>query len=90
MIRYRIYTENIGAVSSICKRHIKNFTLLTGKGYYQGDDTYYQEDSIVIEHIGNSNEKTVKAIKRLCKEIKRVNKQECVLLTTEPVHSEFI
>lgn len=43
-----------------------------------------------VEHIGNSNEKTVKAIRGLCKAIKDTNNQECILLTQEPIHSEFI
>lgn len=89
MTRYRIYTEhkNYDEIVKLVSQHLDGATLYPlNKGIWRG----IVEDSLVIEHLGDGTEKTVKTVYRLAKDIKKYNNQESVLVTRELVDVEFI
>jgi hypothetical protein len=83
MKRYRIYTEHKANLDKIVSKWFDNYTRYIGHGVYKGD----KELSAVIEIICEDKPTYSINVKMLCTEIKRQNKQECVLLTVEDVRS---
>ncbi len=70
---YRIYTEKKVGIEKLISFYFDGFSILNAIGYWKGQ----REDSIVIEIITNDNNK----VKALVQEIKKTNRQECVLVT---------
>ena len=83
MIRYRLYTENKKNIDGITSKLFDGFTLLKGTGYWRGK----REGCLIIEILAD---KETKNIEVLANTIKRVNKQESVYVTSEPVTAALI
>ena len=78
MTRYRIYTEWKENLGKLASQYFMGFSIVDQIGYWQGT----KEKSAVIEIIGdNLKEKVVSLIA----DIKHLNNQEAVMLTTEQV-----
>jgi hypothetical protein len=84
MIRYRLYTEDIEGTKNIIDNYFKGYTIYKGIGVWKGK----QEVNLTIEIIVSLHE--LVKIRGLVNEIKRINKQEAVLFTSEEVTSCLI
>ena len=86
MRQYRIYTEDKGdkIVEKIACDNFDGFTILHGTGYWKG----HVEKSIIVEVISEQN--ILHQVKICAQEIKRVNKQESVLVTETKVRETYI
>jgi len=80
---YRIYTEEVPGTVELVSRYLNNFTVFRGTGYYQSS----QENSIIIEHIGQD---MLGVIHEIAREIARVNNQQAVLVSSQPISAELI
>ena len=82
---YRIYTENknFDDVIRIAGCYFDGFTVLTGKGFWQGES----EDSLILEVIGENLDRKVK---ELAEDIKVLNQQDCVLIQKVKNQAEFV
>lgn len=83
---YRIYTEDKDRplVATIIAGCFGNFTILSATGYWRG----VSEPSLVIEIItADSEHANVRAV---AEAIKHANRQECVLVTSAPVSTDFV
>jgi hypothetical protein len=69
---YRLFTEDNENLSELVSHVFGNFTILRGEGCYNGDP----ENSVCIE-ICTTNED---GITYVVETIKKVNRQECVLV----------
>jgi len=81
---YRIYTEkkNVKAISQIVSEHFDGFTILFGRGYWEGKP----EKSMVIEIITDpifqsTNRLDERCINLICRKIKGLNRQDAVIFT---------
>ena len=83
---FRLYTENKNkpGIEKIVSKFFKGFTLIHGRGYWEGN----REESLIIEIVGDIRDQS--AIEKLAKEIKRENKQESVLLQKALIDQLFI
>ena len=82
MKRYLIYTEDKGNLESIAGAYLPNCTITKGIGIWEGG----VKSCVIIEAIGNEG----KVIIACAKEIKRVNKQDAVMVTQETVDMVLI
>lgn len=74
MKKYALYTEHKSNLPTLTNKYFKGFSIYRGLGYWQGA----QEKSTQIVVFGNNSD--LKNLKRLAYDIKKVNKQEAVLL----------
>lgn len=83
---YKIYTEdkNINKVKNIISGFFAGFTIYKGNGYWQG----INEKSLIIEI--NGSKKDFKKIKTISEKIKKTNKQEAVLLTSQKIKTNLL
>lgn len=86
MRQYRIYTEDKEdrIVEKIAYDNFDGFTILHGIGYWKGRI----EKSIIVEILSEQN--ILHQVKICAQEIKRVNKQESVLVTETKVSETYI
>ena len=79
MTCYRIYTEHTsrGSIDRICNKYLDCYTVIETSGVWQGTS----EKSLIIEIITGTDLTEQININKVCKEIKRVNNQDAVLLT---------
>jgi hypothetical protein len=82
---YRIYTENKfrARIERRIAMSFDSFTILTGKGYWQGTP----EDCLVIEIIEDS---AGISVTHLANWIKNVNDQESVMVTVQDIEVKMI
>jgi len=88
MNRIRIYTEDLGdyRADSILEKYFDGFTVFPSEGVWKGT----KEHSICFEILTAEDQDLEKA-KSCAKEIKLVNKRECVLVTWEKsIVAEFV
>ena len=90
---YRICTENIPAKRTKVERAVANefpgFTILEGAGYWNGA----REDSLIIEILTLDSEggtKELDKIRAVARLIKRILKQEAVLIEVIPCDAHFV
>ncbi len=83
---YRIYTEDTNRTQLLIlvSSNFEGFTLYNATGYWKG----VPESSLVIEILGTQD--LAPKIKALAHNIRVLNKQECVLVTTAKVTGELI
>jgi hypothetical protein len=84
---YRIYTENTKrqhVIRDAVSKRYPGFTLIKGVGYWQGK----REQSLIIEIITPRPDD--KTILKLAGDIKRLNRQESVLVVKYPVDSVLV
>ena len=81
---FRIYTENRDKddIRLLVSKYYEGFTLYEGQGIWKGK----AEPSLIIEVIGGA----IGKIRKLAKEIKKVNKQEAVLIQAIDNHAEIL
>ena len=84
---YRIYTEkkNLNQIKTLLGKWFDAYTIIESEGAWKGD----HESSIIIETIfnGEVNRKRVYAI---AEEIKRLNKQDAVLITEQEIEVKLV
>jgi hypothetical protein len=82
---YRILTENKNrqGVEIIVSKTFESYTILTGTGYWQSS----REDCLAIEIVSMCTPELVKAV---AEDIKRANRQQCVMVQSMPIESEMI
>jgi hypothetical protein len=82
---YRIQTEDINrdSIIAIMSQNFESFTIIPAIGYWRGKP----ENSIIIEIIGNPDDYT--KIRNCADNIRKQNKQECVLITQSQTRFEF-
>jgi hypothetical protein len=85
---YRIYTENKQRqmIEQEVRHYFNAFTMYEAKGFWKGT----REKTLVIEITSSKNNSELKLIDCLCKAIKTLNNQECVLFTVQEVKVQFI
>lgn len=92
MLKYIIYTENknIAKIEAILNDSfiIEGYTIINTQGYYKGLKEEALKIEILIKPCNKFNYTDI--LKTICKRIKRVNKQETVLLTIEKIKAQFI
>lgn len=83
----RLYTEdtNRDRIHAICQEHLVGYTLIPCEGIWKGA----KEQSLVIEVIDSPLNFPRKACQKVARAIKRVNKQEAVLLTIVREDEQF-
>ena len=88
MKTFMIYTEdkNRARIEEILGARLEDFTLLFGQGFWVGAGNIYHENSLVIMVLTKDEE----VIRDLAREIKRVNQQESVLVTSFETKGEMI
>ena len=64
----------------------KGFTFIYGSGRWEGRS----ENSLVIELIEEINTETLDKLRELSQQIKELNKQEAVYLTSEPIQGVLL
>ena len=84
MIRYRIYTEDMGDVKGILSGIFNDATVIKARGMWHGS----WENSIVIEGIATDTE--IILVRDACKRIKLENNQDAVIFTEEPIVMEVV
>jgi hypothetical protein len=77
---YKIYTQKFANVPEIVSRYFEGFTLFEGKGYWKGEG----EESLVVEVVTGDRAN----VYAMAREIKEVNKQECVLVVASATTKE--
>ena len=86
--RYRIYTENVNYkdVVELATQKLQSgsFTTYTAKGHWKGQS----ENSLIIEYVGP--DAAMQDVRGLAFAIKKLNKQEAVMITTDSVEVEII
>jgi hypothetical protein len=85
-MRYRVYTEDVNreAILEIVGKYFQGFNVSEAVGYYKGG----QERALVIEVLAPLSRANV--VRFISKVIAQTNKQECLLVTTEPINAEFV
>ena len=90
---YRICTENIPAKRTKVERAVANdfpgFTIIEGAGYWNGT----REDSLIIEILTLDSEggtKELDKIRAVARLIKRILKQEAVLIQVIAADTHFV
>jgi len=91
MKTFLIYTEdkNRSQIEEILASKLDGFTLLYGQGFWaspRAEQAPYWENSLVIVVLTTDAEK----VKDIAKEIKRVNNQESVMVTSFETEMEMI
>lgn len=88
MKRYRIYTEDVDRwkMMDIVGEFFSGFTVFIGMGVWQGNT----EKSVVFEIVAPDAPEVRANITEICKRIKIMNEQECVMVTVEPVELRLI
>lgn len=88
MTKFSLYTErkNISLLRHTCATFFDSFTLVKAKGYWQGKG----ERSLIIEVLSQEYTRDRANIDQLALRIKVLNRQECVLVTEQPIHAEFV
>ena len=86
MKRYRIYTEDIKGTEDIVKDFFDSFTIISAIGVWQDG----VEKAVIIEIITEESEAYYKDIVDLAKQIKKKNKQQGVLYTSEEVIAGYV
>lgn len=86
MMIYRLYTEDIDRnnIINLVSRYYPGFNVREAEGYYKG----LMEKAIVIELVAMGSQAHV--IRFLAKAIAQMNRQECVLVTSQPCKAEFV
>jgi len=92
MLEYNIYFSHNGnnEYKKILKRmnkHLNNFTILNGLGYYNGSSELSK--CLRVVDLENDKELILKLL-NICDYIKRIAKQECVLFTKREIYAELI
>lgn len=82
---YRIQTEDINrdSIIAIVAQNFGGFTVIPAVGYYRG----MRENSIIVEIIANADDYA--KIRDIADNIRKQNKQECVLITQSQSRFEF-
>jgi hypothetical protein len=82
---YRIMTEDINrdSIIAIVSQNFESFTIIPAMGYWRGN----AEKSLIIEIIGNADD--YGKIQDCADNIRRQNKQECVLIIQSQTRFEF-
>ena len=83
---YRIYTEHkqLPVIKSIINKHFKGYTIIKTNGYWQG----IPEKGLIIELIATANK--IKKIRLISKQIKHINRQQAILLTSRSIKSQLL
>ena len=83
---YRIYTEdkNLDGIINLLTKVYDGYTIIHSQGYWKG----LPEESIIIEIITYAVD--LPTIQGIANQIKQLNSQESVLVTSQPVYSELI
>jgi len=86
MKRYRLYTQDVNrqALRRMFDRHFDSYSIQEQRGVWNGK----AEDSLVFEIICSESEGTILPL--IAKDIKLHNKQEAVLITSEPITEVLI
>lgn len=86
MITYRIYTEdkNTVEIEALLDTHFDGYTVLNARGRWKGQS----ENSLVIEIIGDAVK--YDTVKFVVKQIKKLNRQEKVLVTVSQIEGELL
>ena len=86
---YRIYTEDKCNLASIVKKYFDSSTLIKATGYWQG-----QSEASTIIDIKTDDDFTETVIWNpvylLAEEIKRVNKQQAVMVLRIALHGDWL
>jgi hypothetical protein len=85
----RIYTEDKERerLKGLVSQHFSGFTLVSVTGVYKNQE----ESSIIVEIVVEKFEESVKTkVTILCKEINKMNNQECCLVQTIPNQFHYI
>ena len=87
---YRLYTEDINRreVEVLVAKYFEGFTITPATGYWQ----LKREQTIIIDIVGEEGNliDCFQDIKRLCEEIKKLNKQESILILSIPTTASFL
>ena len=88
MKTFIIFTEdkNRTEIEKILSSRLEGFTLLFGQGFWVGAGITYHENSLVIMVLTKEEE----VIRDIAREIKRVNQQESILVTSFKTKGEMI
>jgi hypothetical protein len=83
----RIQTEDINrdSIIAIVAQNFESFTIIPAIGYYRGKP----ENSIIIE-IEDSGQNAYKMVLNTADNIRKQNKQECVLISRSESYSHFV
>ncbi len=75
---YRIFTEyrNIDKIKRIAARNMDGFTVIPADGYWKGQE----ENSVIIEYVGNDTTLDRSRVQAVAEQIKKVNHQDVVLV----------
>jgi hypothetical protein len=85
--KYTLYTEDKGNLGKIVSQYFTGFTMLYGIGFWESK----HEKSIKIEIVDYGSSVPIEEkIRALVREIKKRNKQACVLVDSQEVEREFI
>ena len=82
---YRIQTEDINrdSIIAIIVQNFESFTIIPAIGYWK----HHEENSIIIEIIGNADD--FDKIRNCADNIRRQNRQDCMLITQSQSRFEF-
>ena len=83
----RLYTEdkNRETIKSVCDEFLRGYTLIPAQGVWRG----VQEASLIIEVVDSPMNFPRKACQKVARKIKRINKQEAVLITIVREDEQF-
>lgn len=86
MTQFHIYTEDVNrkAIVRILDAHLTGYTIVSALGRWEGKN----EPALEIRVIGGNRERV--PIFDAAREIKRVNRQQSVLVTRETIASDFV
>lgn len=88
MKRYRLYTEDINEAQTkrLFTKYLESYTVYKVIGAWHGAP----EHSIVLEVIGGESNNLIGKFRLVAQQIKKLNKQEAVLITSEDIKMEEI
>ena len=85
-VEYKIYTEAKPGIDKIVGNIFEAFTINIGTGYWKG----VREGSAQITILCDDSPNSQTLVRQVSLEIKKQNKQECVLITKNVLESEII
>ncbi len=87
---YRLYTEDIKRreVEILVSKYFEGFTLIPATGYWQ----LKREQTIIIDIVGEEGKliDSFNDVRNLCDDIKKLNKQESILILSIPCTASLI
>ena len=87
---YRLYTEDINRheVEVLVAKYFQGFTIIPATGFWQ----LKREQTIIIDIVGEEGSliDCFQEIKKLCEEIKKLNKQESILILSISSTASFL